>query len=132
MNEAVEFLKSLEEYIYFFPPMLQIIFCLGLMRRHILKHMNFYKHKGLQNLYSPIAMDRNLVGYQVPHEVEELKTERIQKDILFQRRKIKIYMKSFSLPMKSLILTGEGRFVKESYKGCRWNGSLLREKRKKW
>jgi GNAT superfamily N-acetyltransferase len=36
----------------------------------------FLKHLGFETLYSPVAMDRSLVGFSIPPEVKELKAKR--------------------------------------------------------
>lgn len=83
MNDAVEFLKSEGRTNIFFASYAPNYILPGIDEEAYPEAYEFLVSQGFQKLYSPVAMDRNLVGYQVPTDVIELKIERIAEGYSF-------------------------------------------------
>ncbi len=72
----------------------------------------FLKKRGFATLYSPVAMDKNLVGFAIPEDVRELKREREKEGYHFG-------------PLTSLFVTRTVAFAAEKF-GADW-GRAIRE-----
>ncbi|GAA0323727.1 GNAT family N-acetyltransferase [Bacillus carboniphilus] len=83
MNDAVDFLKSEGRTNIFFASYAPNYILPGIDEEAYPEAYEFLVSQGFQKLYSPVAMDRNLVGYQVPTDVIELKNKRIEEGYSF-------------------------------------------------
>ena len=89
LHEAVEFLKSAGRVNVFFSSYAPNYILPGIDEDTYPEAYEFLQSQGFQKLYSPIAMDRNLVGFQLPQEVKELKLQRESEGYSFSTAKDK-------------------------------------------
>ncbi|MBS4192461.1 GNAT family N-acetyltransferase [Bacillus sp. FJAT-49705] len=73
VEDAVQFLKENGRTNVFFASYAPNYILPGIDEDTYPEAYVFLKKQGFQKLYSPVAMDRNLVGFQVPQAVKELK-----------------------------------------------------------
>ena len=85
MNEALGFLQSEGRSTVFFASYAPNYFLPGIDEETYPEAYAFLQSLGFEKLYSPIAMGRNLVGFQVAPEVEELKNIRIGEGYTFSK-----------------------------------------------
>lgn len=76
MANAVEFLKAAGRTNVLFASYAPNYILPGIDEDTYPEAFAFLQAQGFQTLYSPVAMDRNLVGYQIPEEVKEVKHAR--------------------------------------------------------
>lgn len=89
MSEAVQFLKEEGRTNVFFASYAPNYILPGIDEDTYPEAYEFLQKQGFQKLYSPVAMDRNLVGFQVPQEVKELKSLRVSEGYTFSQAKDK-------------------------------------------
>ncbi|WP_062108259.1 GNAT family N-acetyltransferase [Bacillus niameyensis] len=85
MKEAVEFLSSNGRANIFFSSYAPNYILPGIDEEAYPAGYKFLRKQGFEKLYSPIAMDRSLVGYEYPKEVADLKDQRINEDFTFTK-----------------------------------------------
>ncbi|MBO1005895.1 GNAT family N-acetyltransferase [Pseudogracilibacillus auburnensis] len=83
MEEAVVFLKATGRIHIFFSSYAPNYILPGIDEETYPQSYEFLQKQGFAKLYSPIAMDRSLVSYQVPADVIELKNERVAEGYTF-------------------------------------------------
>lgn len=83
MNDALEFLKAEGRTNVFFASYAPNYILPGIDEEAYPEAYEFLLNQGFQKLYSPVAMDRNLVGYSIPEDVIELKNQRIKEGYTF-------------------------------------------------
>lgn len=76
LKEALEFLKEEGRTTVFFASYAPNYILPGIDEDTYPEAYAFLQQQGFQKLYSPIAMDRSLVGFQVPEAVKAAKRER--------------------------------------------------------
>ncbi|MBS4200823.1 GNAT family N-acetyltransferase [Bacillus sp. FJAT-49732] len=89
MKEAVRFLQSEGRTNIFFSSYAPNYILPGIDEEAYPGAYEFLQKQGFEKLYSPVAMDRSLVGYQVPEEVKALKKQRIEEGYSFSKAKDK-------------------------------------------
>ncbi|MET3698290.1 acetyltransferase (GNAT) family protein [Bacillus oleivorans] len=83
MNEALEFLKEEGRNSVFFSSYAPNYILPGIDEDTYPEAYEFLQKLGFQKLYSPVAMDRNIVGFHIPEAVRELKNQRIKEGYSF-------------------------------------------------
>lgn len=76
MKEAIKFLKDQGRFHIFFSSYAPNYLLPGMDKETYPEAYEFLKNEGFEKLYSPVAMDRNLVGYEAPADVHDLKNKR--------------------------------------------------------
>jgi mycothiol synthase len=76
VNEAVEFLASEGRKNVFFASYAPNYILPGIDEESYPSGYEFLQKQGFEKLYSPVAMDRNLIGFELSDEVVELKSKR--------------------------------------------------------
>ncbi|MGE8204920.1 GNAT family N-acetyltransferase [Heyndrickxia sp. NPDC080065] len=76
IKEAVEFLKAKGRKNVFFASYAPNYILPGIDEDTYPEAHGFLQKQGFEKLYSPVAMDRNLVGYEAPNDVRDLKSQR--------------------------------------------------------
>lgn len=76
MNEAIAFLKENGRINVFFASYAPNYILPGIDEKNYSNGYQFLTSQGFNKLYSPIAMDRSLVDFQLPSDIVELKHER--------------------------------------------------------
>ncbi|MBS4218769.1 GNAT family N-acetyltransferase [Bacillus sp. FJAT-49711] len=85
MKEAVEFLQAEGRNNIFFASYAPNYILPGIDEEAYPGAYEFLQKQGFAKLYSPVAMDRSLVGYQVPKDVIALKTKRMAEGYTFSK-----------------------------------------------
>ncbi|MCR2821245.1 GNAT family N-acetyltransferase [Lederbergia panacisoli] len=85
MNDAVEFLQSEGRSNIFFASYAPNYILPGIDEAAYPGAYEFLQKQGFDKLYSPVAMDLSLVGYQVPEDVIKLKNQRIEEGYTFSK-----------------------------------------------
>ncbi|KAF0818617.1 Acetyltransferase [Bacillus sp. ZZV12-4809] len=89
MEAAVRFLKENGRTNVFFASYAPNYILPGIDEENYPEAFEFLQKQGFQKLYSPVAMDRNLVGFQVPQAVNALKNQREEEGYTFNEAKDK-------------------------------------------
>ena len=76
LEDGLSFLKRHDRKDVFFSSYAPNYILPGLDQEVYPEAYSFLQHHGFNRLYSPVAMDRSLVGYQMPAEIRELKKAR--------------------------------------------------------
>lgn len=84
MNKAVEWLRSLGRTDLFFSSYAPNYIVPGIDINHYPEGLAFLESVGFEKLYSPVAMDRTLNGFELPEAVTELKKQRISEGYSFE------------------------------------------------
>ncbi|MDZ5473709.1 GNAT family N-acetyltransferase [Bacillus sp. 31A1R] len=85
LSEAVEFLAGEGRENVLFASYAPNYILPGIDENTYPEAYQFLQYQGFERLYSPVAMDRNLVGYEVPLEVKELKRIRETEGYTFEK-----------------------------------------------
>lgn len=83
MSDALAFLKEEGRTNVFFASYAPNYILPGIDEDTYPEAYAFLQAQGFQKLYSPIAMDRNLVGYHIPEKTKKLKEERVTEGYTF-------------------------------------------------
>lgn len=89
MKEAIEFLKEEGRTTVFFASYAPNYILPGIDEDAYPEAYKFLQKQGYEKLYSPVAMDRNLVGYEMPNDVLDLKGQRESEGYTFSTCKDK-------------------------------------------
>ncbi|MFD1735445.1 GNAT family N-acetyltransferase [Bacillus salitolerans] len=82
--EAIEFLREQGRANVFFASYAPNYILPGIDEHTYPEAYAFLQKHGFQTLYSPVAMDRNIVGFNIPQSVKELKKQRLEEGYTFE------------------------------------------------
>lgn len=82
-NEAERFLRAEGRKEVLVSPYAPNYFWPGVDPKAYPKAVRFLERRGYKALYEPVAMDKNIVGFAVPEEVEALEAERVKEGYRF-------------------------------------------------
>ena len=122
LAEALAFLKRTGRKQVFFASYAPNYILPGIDAQAYPQGLAFLEAAGFSRLYAAVAMDRSLVGFSVPQDVEALLAQRKGKATPSPRPRIRTWWNSFNLPTPNLIPTGAELLEKVSCKACPWGG----------
>lgn len=85
MEEALSFLKETGRKQVFFASYAPNYILPGMDEKTYPGGYEFLKKIGFEKLYSPVAMDKILIGYEYPEDIEALKKQRIKEGYSFTK-----------------------------------------------